>query len=109
MRRFPWTSPWTPYVLMLLSAMPLGAVLARANPQPPDACSGIGFGCSLYGWDAVGFFAMLFGAPYATVLGIAILLLSLLPKAYAWLPLTVGWLGLGGFLMGVAFLANSMR
>lgn len=107
MRRIRWESPWTPYVLMLLSAMPLAALAARANPMPQGSCSGIGFGCSLYGWDLVGLVALVVGVPYVTVLGIAIFLLTRLPRRLEWMPLVMGWLGLGAFLVGAAALARA--
>ncbi len=62
-------TPWLLYALTLLSAAPLGAVVAWQTPQPPGTCSGIGWGCSLYGWDAAGLMLLIFGMPYALVLG----------------------------------------
>jgi hypothetical protein len=62
-------APWVLYALTLVSAAPLGALVAWQTPQPPGACSGIGWGCSLYEWDAAGLMLLFFGAPYAVVLG----------------------------------------
>lgn len=65
-------TPWLLYALTLLSAAPLAALVAWQTPQPPGTCSGIGWGCSLYGWDAAGFALLLFGVPYALVLGVVL-------------------------------------
>lgn len=103
MPRIRWDSALTIYVLMLVSAVPLGAIMAAANPMPPGGCSGLGFGCSLYGWDGVAFVAVLFGAPYVFVLGVALLVLAKvrrrpdLARVVAWGGLVVFWVG--GLLM----------
>jgi hypothetical protein len=70
------------YLVTLLSAWPIGAVVADATPQPAGACSGIGFGCSLYGWDAAAFVLLYVGAPYALGLGLLVGLLGLLPPRW---------------------------
>lgn len=85
---------WTLYLLTLLSALPLAAVIATSTPMPEGACSGIGFGCSLYGWDAAGFLLMIFGIPYALVLAVALGVLSLLPARRAVIAAVVAGVGL---------------
>jgi hypothetical protein len=72
-------TPWLLYLATLCSALPIAGIVAAASPQPPGACSGIGWGCSLYGWDAAGFLLLLVGAPYAIVLALAVGALSFLP------------------------------
>lgn len=66
------------YVAMLLSLLVLAAVIAASTPQPDGACSGIGFGCSLYGWDLAGFLLMIVGLPYAVAVGAVLAILGLL-------------------------------
>jgi hypothetical protein len=75
-------APWVLYLLTLASAYPLGAVITHSLPQPEGSCSGIGFGCSLYGWDAAQFFLLMFGLPYAAVLAIVLGLLGFLPDRW---------------------------
>lgn len=87
-------APWALYLLTLASAWPLGAMVAKSMPRPPDAQSGIGFGASLYGWDAAGFLLVVFGIPYATVLAVALALLSLLPERLRFIPTGVALIGL---------------
>lgn len=70
------------YLLTLLSAWPVGAIVAHASPPPAGACSGIGFGCSLYGWDAAGFLLLYLGIPYALGLALVLALLGLLPPRW---------------------------
>jgi hypothetical protein len=88
--REPWPGParryvpWLLYLLTLLSAYPIGAILAAASPQPDGACSGIGFGCTLYGWDAAGFMLMIVGIPYALGLAFVLAVLGFLP--WRWRP-----------------------
>lgn len=84
-------NPWVLYVVMLLSAPLVGLALATATSQPPGACSGIGWGCSLYGWDLVGFVLIVVGLPFALVLMGAIALLELLRLR----PLATGVAALG--------------
>ena len=75
-----WRSPWFPWVVYaatLASLLPVGAILAVTNPMPEGACSGIGFGCSLYGWDAVGFGLIIFGIPFLVVFAVVLGVLSL--------------------------------
>ena len=94
--------PWVAYLLTLLSAWPVGAFLARTTPQPVGACSGIGFGCSLYGWDAAGFLLVFLGIPFAVALGLVLAVLSILPERFA--PLATG-VALAGLAVPWAFLA----
>lgn len=85
---------WTLYLLTLVSALPLAALLAAATPMPAGACSGIGFGCSLYGWDAAGFALLILGVPYAVGLAVLLGLLSLLPDRIAIVVPIVAGIGL---------------
>lgn len=89
----PRSTAWILYLLTLASALPLGAMIASANPAD-GGCSGIGFGCSLYGWDAAGFALLLLGVPYAVVLAAVLGVLSLLPQRYAVLAKVVAGAGL---------------
>jgi hypothetical protein len=77
----------------LASALPLGALIASANPAD-GGCSGIGFGCSLYGWDAAGFALLLLGVPYAVILAALLGVLCVLPRRYAGIVEVVAGLGL---------------
>jgi hypothetical protein len=86
--------PWLAYLLTLLSAWPVGEVVARSTPQPEGACSGIGFGCSLYGWDAAGFLLMVVGIPFALVLAVVLAVLSILPERFAPAATAVALVGL---------------
>ena len=92
--RRPRTAAWILFLLTLVSALPIAAVIAAAHPMPEGACSGIGFGCSLYGWDVAGFALLFLGVPYA--LGLATLLgvLCLLPDRWAGIVTAVAGLGL---------------
>lgn len=90
----PRKTAWILYLLTLLSALPLAALLAATTPMPDGACSGIGFGCSLYGWDAAGFTLLFIGVPYVLGLGVLLGLLSLLPERIAVIATVVGGLGL---------------
>ena len=75
-----WRTPWFPwliYAAAMVSLLPIGAVLAVTNPMPEGACSGIGWGCSLYGWDAVALGMVIFGAPYAVLFAIVLGVLTL--------------------------------
>ena len=100
--RFP--APWLLYVLTLMSAGPLAALVAWQTPQPPGACSGIGWGCSLYGWDAAGFMLLLFGVPYAAVLGTVLAVLgafgvsNALRRAVASVGLATPWVFIAAVL-----------
>lgn len=89
-------TPWIVYLANLVSLGVLAVVIAVANPQPEGACSGIGWGCSLYGWDAAGFALLVLGVPYALVLLAAVALPALLgagrvATALAALGLLVPW------------------
>ena len=88
-----WT-PWLLYLATLLSALPLGAIIARESPQPPGACSGIGFGCSLYGWDAAGFALLFLGVPYAVGLAVVLGLLHLVPRRLGFIHVGMAAIGL---------------
>ena len=97
MERRTWT-PWLTYLATLLSAWPLGAIVAASHPLEGDACSGIGFGCSRYGWDLAGFLLMFLGIPYAFGLLIVLVTLSLVgdqgrvvPTVAAVVGLAVPW------------------
>jgi hypothetical protein len=85
---------WGLYLTTLLSAYPLGAIVAAATPQPAGACSGIGFGCSLYGWDAAGFLLAIVGVPYAVGLALVLLVLGLLPTRWRPVQFAVAAFGL---------------
>ena len=89
----PRATAWTLYLLTLASALPLGAKIASANPAD-CGCSGIGFGCSLYGWDAAGFALLLLGVPYAVILAALLGVLCLLPARYAVVAKVVAGFGL---------------
>jgi hypothetical protein len=91
--RRPWF-PWLLYLVTLVSAWPLGAIMAAAYPQPAGSCSGIGFGCSLYGWDLAAFALYVLGIPYAAALALVLGLLALLPDRWAPLQVTVAVVGL---------------
>ena len=82
---------WLLFATTLASALPLAAIIAAATPMPEGACSGIGWGCSLYGWDAAGFALVIFGVPYAVLLAATLVILSFVGRRAA--P-TVGWIGL---------------
>jgi len=59
---------WLPHSIWALLALgPFGAYLAWLSQTalPDGQCSGIGWGCSLAGWDAVGLTLIIFGAPLA--------------------------------------------
>src|SRR5688572_25856468 len=64
--------PWLLFLGTLLSAWPLGALIAASLPATADGCEGIGFGCSLHGWNAARFVIVVVGIPYA--LGLAAVL-----------------------------------
>lgn len=91
--RRPWF-PWVFYAATMASALPIGAILAASNPLPEGACSGIGFGCSLYGWDAVGFAFIIFGIPFAVVFAVVLGVLSLPSIRRPWLATVAA---IGGF------------
>ena len=94
---------WTLYALTLASALPIAAIIAAASPQPDDACSGIGLGCSLYGYDAASFMLGLVGIPYALVLGVLLAIATVLgPRAR---PVAVGLAVVGLLVPWVAALA----
>ena len=90
------STPWLLYLATLLSGLPLAGAVALANPMPAGACSGIGWGCSLYGWDAAGFLLVIVGIPFAVVLAVVVGLLSLAGRAWAAgaaaLGLSIPWL-----------------
>ena len=94
MPKRPRTTAWTLYLLTLLSALPLAAILADANQMPAGGCSGIGFGCSLYGWDAAGFLLLIIGIPYALGLAAVLGVLSLLSDRRAPIATVVAGVGL---------------
>ena len=87
-------SPWAAVVATVASALPLAALVAVSNPMPEGACSGIGWGCSLYGWDAAGLALLLLGVPYVVLLVAVVALLHLLPARHRAAPVrTVAWAG----------------
>ncbi|MEN3273851.1 MAG: hypothetical protein V7636_2612 [Actinomycetota bacterium] len=94
------------YLLTLASALPLGALIASANP-PDGGCSGIGFGCSLYGWDAAGFALLFAGVPYAVILAALLGVLCLLPRRCAGVAQVVAALGLAVPWFAVLALGNA--
>jgi len=51
------------------------AVLSQSE-LPPGQCSGIGWGCSLAGWDAVAFALIIIGVPLLFVLLIGHLIIG---------------------------------
>ena len=93
---------WFLYLATLASAVPIAAIIAWATPMPEGACSGIGWGCSLYEWDAAGFALVIFGVPYAAALATVLFILSFVGKRAA--PV-VGWVGLAIPWMFAVFLA----
>ena len=61
---------WVPHTIWALLVLgPFGAYLAWLSQTtlPDGQCSGIGWGCSLAGWDAVGFTLIILGVPIAVV------------------------------------------
>ena len=84
------STPWLLYLATLASGLPFAAALAAANPMPEGACSGIGWGCSLYGWDVAGFALTILGVPFAVVLGLVLGLLSLARPPVAAVAAAVG-------------------
>jgi hypothetical protein len=90
----PRTSAWTLYLLTLVSAIPLAAIVAASNPMPEGGCSGIGFGCSLYGWDAAGFVLLIVGVPYALGLALVLGVLSLVTDRRSTVTTIVATVGL---------------
>lgn len=70
-------APWLLFAATLLSALPLGAIVAASLPASPGDCEGIGFGCSLHGWNAAKFALLVLGIPYALALFVLLSLLSL--------------------------------
>jgi hypothetical protein len=68
--------PWLLFLATLLSALPLGAMIAASAPPVPGECEGIGFGCSLHGWNAAEFALLILGLPYAMVLFVLLAVLS---------------------------------
>lgn len=93
---------WLLYVATLASALPVAAVVAWATPMPEGACSGIGWGCSLYEWDAAGFALIIFGVPYAAALATVLFILTFVGKRAA--PI-VGWIGFAIPWLFAVFLA----
>ena len=93
MASHPRRATWTLYALTIASGLPLAAIIAAATPMPEGACSGIGFGCSLYGWDAAGLALLILGVPYALGLTLVLGLLSLLPERHA--PIATGVAAVG--------------
>jgi hypothetical protein len=102
------SAPSALYLLTLLSAFPLGAMVAAAMPQS-GPCSGIGFGCSLHGWDAAWFLLGLLGMPYAIALAAVLALLSALPERLRAIQTGVAVVGLAipwaAALIGLRILA----
>ncbi len=89
--------PWIVYAATIASALPLAALIAWATPMPSGACSGIGFGCSLYEWDAAAFMLIFLGVPYAVIVGLVLAVLSLTKliraaEVVAWLGLAIPWM-----------------
>jgi hypothetical protein len=97
------------YLLTLLSAWPIGATIAHAMPQPAGACSGIGFGCTLYGWDAATFALLYLGVPYALGLALVLALLGLLRPRWRPVQTVVAGGGLGVPWLLAAAIAASPR
>lgn len=76
--------------------------------MPEGACSGIGFGCSLYGWDAVGVAYLIFGIPFAVMLAVILGVLSLPSIRRPWLTVAVATTGFAlPWLLAVAVLLTS--
>ncbi|MFP5326202.1 MAG: hypothetical protein ACLGHT_01825 [Acidimicrobiia bacterium] len=87
---------WFIYAATIASGLPLGAVVAAANQMPEGGCSGIGFGCSLYGWSAAGVLLLIVGLPYALLLGTVLVVLSFAGRRaavpVAWVGLAIPWI-----------------
>lgn len=98
--------PWMIYAATIASAVPIGAILATSNPMPEGACSGIGFGCSLYGWDAVGFAYLIFGVPFAVTFAVILGVLSLPSIRRPWLTSAVATIGFALPWLAVAVLLS---
>ena len=81
---------WYLYAATLASALPIAAITAGSTPMPEGACSGIGWGCSLYEWDAAGFMLLIFGIPYAMALTTVLFILSFVGKKGAPIVATIG-------------------
>ena len=74
------TSPGRLYVATIALVAVATVVVAIGNPRPEGACSGIGWGCSLYGWEHALVGLMVVGVPFLLVSGLALLLTGLLPE-----------------------------
>jgi hypothetical protein len=68
------------------------AVVAVENPRPEGACTGIGWGCSLYGWEAALLGLLIFGLPFVFIAGVLVLATSHLPRPWRVLSVVIGWL-----------------
>jgi hypothetical protein len=99
----PRATAWTLYLVTLVSALPIAVIIATTNPMPEGACSGIGWGCSLYGWDLAGITLVIFGVPYAVALAIVLGLMGLLPERHGKASAVVAGIGLAiPWLFGLA-------
>ena len=87
-------TPWVACGLTVLSGLPIGAILAADNPKPAGSCSGIGFGCSLYGWDLARFALLFAGLPYVILLLVMVALTGLLPGRWRIAQVVVALAGL---------------
>ena len=89
-------TPWILYGISLLLLPVVATAVAVANPRPQGACSGIGFGCSLYGWDAALLGLLVLGLPFAVGMGLLLGLTSLLGDRFHFLRVAVACLAIAG-------------
>lgn len=77
--KLPRSRMWIPHVawagLIVIPLVFWMAVLSQSE-LPPGQCSGIGWGCSLAGWDAVAFALIIIGVPLLFVLLIGHLIIG---------------------------------
>ena len=85
-------SPGRLYVATVALVAVATAVVAISNPRPEGACTGIGWGCSLYGWQHALVGLMFVGLPFLLVSGLAVLFTGMLPAPLRFVPVIVAWL-----------------
>lgn len=69
-------------VWAVVVVVPFGAYLAWLSQTtlPPGQCTGLGWGCSVAGWDAVGLAAIIYGVPLAALWFAGHLLIALIRR-----------------------------
>lgn len=78
---------WFVFLATLLSALPLGALIAHVSTPERGAAFA-------YGADAATLIIGVVGLPYAVMLGIVLLFASFVPARMGWVPLTLSVIGL---------------